>query len=366
MNTLIMMAGGTGGHIYPGLAVAKILREKGINVIWMGVRDGLEDKVAQQEGFLIDYIRIQGLWNSGILRRLSFPIWMMYAIFQCFAIILRRRPDALVGMGGYVCAPGGIAAFLLRRPFLIHESNAVAGLANQILAYFASQVLTGFPGVKIKGNAVCVGTPVRREIVQAGKGRIKARHEDTQRKLRLLVLGGSQGARTLNERLPEVIDSIPEKLRPKVVHQTGRGRAKEVEERYGRYAIEAVEIHEFIDDMASIYASADIVIARAGAMTVAEVSVMGLAAIFVPYPHAARNHQYLNAKKLKGNGGALICLEEDHFVATLTDHLQNLLSQRSVVEKMSKRIRKFSRVDAAELVADHCLKLMGAQGVPSR
>ena len=218
-----MMAGGTGGHIYPGLTVAKILREKGINVIWMGVRDGLEDKVAQQEGFLIDYVSVQSLWNSGILRWLSFPIWMLYAVFQCFAIILRRRPDALVGMGGYVCAPGGVAAFLLRRPFLIHESNAVAGLANQVLAYFASRVLTGFPDIAIKGNAVCVGTPVRREIVQAGEDRIKAGNEHSRRRLQLLVLGGSQGAKTLNDKLPEVIDSIPVKLRPKVVHQTGRG-----------------------------------------------------------------------------------------------------------------------------------------------
>lgn len=361
MSTLIMMAGGTGGHIYPGLAVAKTLRERGVNVIWMGVKNGLEDRVAQQEGFLIDYIRIQGLWNSGILRWLSLPIWMMVAIFQCFAIILRRRPDVLVGMGGYVCAPGGIAAFLLRRPFLIHESNAVAGLTNQILAYFASSVLTGFPGTKIKGNAVCVGTPVRREIVEASKDRFAASDDGQQRKSNLLVLGGSQGAKTLNEKIPEVIDSLPPNLRPKVVHQTGRGRAKKVKKRYEQYAINAAEIHEFIDDMAHMYSKADIVIARAGAMTVAEVSVMGLAAIFVPYPHAARNHQYLNARQLEQNDCALICLEEERFVATLTSQLQNLISQRNVVSKMSNRIRKFSRADATEKVVEHCLQLMGAE-----
>ena len=355
MNTLIMMAGGTGGHVYPGLAVAKALREVGVNVIWMGVRGGIEDRVAKQEGFVIDYIRVKGLWNSGILRWISLPVWITYSIIQCCVIILHRRPDVLVGMGGFVCAPGGIAAYLLRRPFLIHESNAVAGMTNQILAYLSTRVLIGFAETKIAGKPEQVGTPVREEIIQASLNKPETLTED--KPLQLLILGGSQGAKALNNNLPRVLKSLPVKMRPKVIHQTGRGRANDVEALYKKNGVEA-EVREFIDDMANVYTKSDLVVSRAGAMTIAEVSVMGLAAIFVPYPYAARNHQYLNAKQLERAASALICTENDDFVTTLSWHLEKVLGQRSVIAELSKRIRKFASVDATELVVKHCFELM--------
>ena len=356
MNTVIIMAGGTGGHVYPALAVGTALRERGVNVFWMGVRNGLEQKLARNAGFVFDSVRTRGLWGKGMVRWLTSPLWLTVSILQCIGIILRRRPDALLGMGGYVCGPGGLASWILRRPLVIHESNVVPGLTNRVLAFLASRILIGFSNTQLAGKPVFTGTPVRAEIIKAGTV-----HRDSidteERNLRLLVIGGSQGAQALNDALPLALGSLPENLQPHVMHQTGLGRKEVVSDSYVNQGIEA-QVLDYIDDMASAYLWADIVVARAGAMTLAEISATGLAAILVPYPHAARDHQRANAEAIAVQDSAIVCKQNEQLTESLGQELKKLISDRNRIREMSNRIRNFARTDATECVVKNCMEVM--------
>ena len=356
MNTVIIMAGGTGGHIYPALALGVALQDRGVNVFWMGVRHGLEEQLAAKSGFEFDSVRIRGVWGKGIIHWLTMPVWLIAAIFQCVGIILRRRPDALVGMGGYVCAPGGVASWLLRRPLVIHESNSVVGLTNRILARLATRALTGFSDTRLGAKPIHVGTPVRAEIISAADLK-PAFDENEDRRLRLLVIGGSQGAQALNKSLPEALKSLPDDLRPETMHQIGSGRHAQVIKAYEMVGISA-DVREYIDDMAAAYTWADFVVARAGAMTIAEISVMGLAAILVPFPYAARDHQRVNAEFLGQRQGAIVCIENENLPERIAVELTRLAGNRSLIKELSGRIRSLARRDATEQVASQCMNVM--------
>ncbi len=353
MSTIVIMAGGTGGHIYPALAVSVELRTRGVKVYWMGVRNGLEDQLARSAGFEFDPVRIQGLWGKGWRRWITLPVWLLISFWQSVAIILRRRPDLLLGMGGYVCGPGGLAAVLLRRPLIIHESNAIAGLTNRILATVAHRILTGFKNTDLGTKAICTGTPVRAEILAAAE-RLDLVDHPTTHPLHLLVIGGSQGAGALNQTVPIALAGCRLSMGVQVTHQTGRGHADLVSSTYERLGVPA-RVLEYIDDMASAYSWADVVIARAGAMTLAELSVMGLAAVLVPFPYAARNHQLANAQMLSQRDAAVVCIQGAEFEVTLRAVLRQLLGDRAQIQRLAANIRRCAQPAATTAVVKHCM-----------
>ncbi len=358
MNTIVIMAGGTGGHIYPALAVGIALRAQGVNVCWMGVRNGLEDELARRAGFEFDSIWIRGLWGKGLMHWLSLPLLLLISLAQSVVIILHRRPDLLLGMGGYVCGPGGMAAVILRRPLIIHESNAIAGLTNRLLAKVARRVLSGVEQSDFGDKAVYSGTPVRAEIIAA------AAHKNVvesagDRRLNLLVIGGSQGADALNRAMPMALAGMSQAECPNVMHQTGPNRVEKVRAAYVESGVKA-QVAEYIDDMAGAYGWADMVVSRAGAMTIAELSVVGLAAVLVPYPHAARDHQRANAEVLSRRGAAIVCLENRGFESALRTEMQRLMADRDRVRELARRIRSTARTDATDVVLKHCLDVLSA------
>ena len=356
MNTVIIMAGGTGGHIYPALAVGTALRERGVKVCWMGVHDGLESRLARDEGFEFDSVRTRGVWGKGITRWLTMPLWISVAILQCISIILRRRPDALLGMGGYVCGPGGLAGWLLRRPLVIHESNFIPGFTNRVLAFLATRVLTGFEDTKLAGKPIWVGTPIREKIIKTGENRDLSDLE-RHRSLNLLVIGGSQGARALNEALPEALANLPDDLIPNVRHQSGAGMGADTVQHYQSRGVNA-EVTEYVDDMSEAYQWGDVIVARAGAMSLAEISAVGLAAVLVPFPYAARDHQRMNAQIFENKDCALVCIQGEHFIQCLVEHLKTILSDRGLIRRMSERIKNMARTDSTELVVRNCMEVM--------
>ncbi len=356
MSTVVIMAGGTGGHIYPALAVGTELRARGVNVYWMGVRSGLEDQLARTAGIEFDAIRVKGLWGKGLMRWMTLPLWISISLWQSVGIILNRRPDLMLGMGGYVCGPGGMAAAMLRRPLIIHESNAIAGLTNRILAFMAMRVLSGVEKSDLGQKAVFTGTPVRAEILAAAKHK-PAFEGNHGQPLNLLIIGGSQGAEALNQALPKAFAEQPADLRPNIKHQTGPGRTDKVRAAYQTQGIEA-EVVDYISDMAQAYSWADIVVARAGAMTIAELSAMGLAVVLVPLPHAARDHQRANAEVLMRLGAAIVCLQNNDFESKLRTELMHLISNRERVRELAERIRANGRPDATNVVVEYCMEAL--------
>lgn len=355
MSRMMVMAGGTGGHVMPALAVARCLRDRGVEVSWMGNADGLEARLVPAEGFELDFIRIRGVRRSGLLRKLLLPFMLAIACLQALRIMLRRKPDLLLGMGGFVSGPGGLVAALLRKPLVLHEQNAVAGMTNRWLAKVSARTLSGFPGADGVAHTTWVGNPVRREIAALPAPRERLTGRDGP--FRILVVGGSQGARVFNRELPALLA----KAGPTIVvrHQCGRGNAAEVGGAYRDAGIDA-EVTEFIADMASAYAWSDIVICRAGAMTVAEICAAGAAAVFVPYPYAVSDHQARNAAYLSGTGAAL-CFRQQAFTdGQWLDSLQGLMGDRSSLVAMAEAARALSKPDATERVADICEELARA------
>ncbi len=352
----MIMAGGTGGHIYPALAVGLEFRQRGMDVSWLGAPGSMEAAIAVRAGFAFDAIRIRGLWNRGAVRWLSAPLWLSAAVVQSIAAIVRRRPDVLLGMGGYVCGPGGLAAALLRRPLVIHESNAIPGLTNRVLAILAARVLTGFSNVALRGQPIATGTPVRFEIIEASE-RQRPASSASDCPLHLLIIGGSQGAQSLNAVLPAIVADIDVRRRPVVWHQSGRGRHEALEQAYRDCGVSA-QVFEFIDDMAAAYAWADVVIARAGAMTLAELAVMGKAVIAVPYPYAARDHQRINAESLAREARLRVCLDDAQLAVSMDAELQRLIDDRAAVGALSRRIRSAAQPRATDAVVEQCLQVM--------
>lgn len=350
---VMIMAGGTGGHVFPGLAVALGLKARGVPVTWLGTRRGLEARVVPARGIPLELVSIGGLRGKGMLPRLLAPFRLLWAMLQSVAVMLRHRPRAVLGMGGFVSGPGGVAAWLTRRPLLIHEQNAVAGLTNRLLARLATDVLEGFPGSFAAGvPARPVGNPVRPEIAALPPPR--TRMGDRAGPVRLLVFGGSQGALRLNRVVPAAVARLPRELRPYVRHQAGE-RTLGIAEDAWRMAGMELRVETFIEDMAAAYAWADLAICRAGALTVSELAAAGLGAILVPFAAAVDDHQTRNAAYLVDAGAARLLPEAGLSAETLAAELEALLGDREELIRMAERSRALARPDALDEIVERCL-----------
>lgn len=352
---VMILAGGTGGHVFPALAVAEVLAERGVPVVWLGTRRGLEARVIPAAGFRIEYLTVRGLRGRHWLDTVTAPFMLTRALWQAGRCLGRHRPRAVLGMGGYVAGPGAAAARLRRIPLVIHEQNTVPGMTNRWLARLATQVLTGFDvGFPGASNARFVGNPVRRAIgaITAPRPRFAAREGP----LRLLVIGGSLGARALNERLPHALARLADSQRPIIRHQAGERTIQTAREAYREAGVEA-DVTEFIDDMAAAYAWADLVVCRAGALTVAELAAAGVPALFIPFPYAVDDHQTRNAAYLVEAGAAELVQERDSDEASLAAVLDRLLADRDRLADMAERARAKGRPDAVDAVVDCCLEV---------
>ncbi len=346
---VMIMAGGTGGHIFPGLAVAEELRSRGADVSWMGTPAGLENRLVPQAGIELEHIRIQGLRGRGLLGWLAAPMRVVRAAWQARGILRRRRPQCVLSMGGYVAGPGALAARLMGIPLVLHEQNAIAGLTNRLLRPFAKRVMAGFPDTLAGGEHV--GNPVR-----AGIAAIDApehRMADRDGPLQVLVIGGSQGAAAFTRAVPEALAKLDLSHRPAVVHQAGR-QFEETRLAYEKAGVEG-EVHEFIDDMAGAWAHADLAICRAGALTVAELAAAGVAAVLVPFPHAVDDHQTANARFLSDAEGAWLVPQQEFSADWLAALFERVTREQLIT--MASVARARARTDAAERVALACLEV---------
>ncbi len=349
-QTILIMAGGTGGHVFPGLAVADELRGRGWNIVWMGARSGLEARLVPQRGYPVEWIRAAALRGKGLAAALLLPFNLLVGFWQSARAIFRVRPDVVLGMGGYVAFPGGMMASLLARPLAVHEQNAVAGLVNRVLAGVAERALVAFPGA-LK-NAEWTGNPVRAEI--AAIPQPAARFEGRGGPLRVLVVGGSLGAQALNEAVPKALALISEDIRPSVLHQAGEKNLETLKSNYLSSGVHG-ELVAFIDDMAARYAEADLVICRAGAMTIAELSAAGLASVLVPFPQAVDDHQTANAGFLADRGAAILLPQARLTPQGLATLIRSL--DRQALLAMAIKARSLGKPDAARIVADRCAEL---------
>lgn len=353
-KTVMIMAGGTGGHIFPALAVADILSGRGWKVVWLGAEGGMETRLVPQHGYAIETVRIAGMRRNGLKRWLSLPFMLGRALLRTSVVIFRHRPDIAVGFGGYTGFPGGLMSRLFWRPLVIHEQNAVAGLTNRMMAKIANRTLFAFPGVFPDAGGR-VGNPVRPEIVLIADP--VQRFTGRQGPLNLLVVGGSLGAKVLNETLPQALALIPAAQRPRVVHQAGIKQIDALRQHYQEAGVSA-DCRAFIDDMAAAYAEADLVICRAGALTVAELAAAGAASLLVPLPTAVDDHQTGNARFLSAAGAARLLPQSTLTVTGLAGLLQTM--SRADCLEMASQARRLAIVDAAVRVADVCEDLTRA------
>jgi UDP-N-acetylglucosamine--N-acetylmuramyl-(pentapeptide) pyrophosphoryl-undecaprenol N-acetylglucosamine transferase len=350
VSTILIMAGGTGGHVFPGLAVADEMRRRGWKVVWMGARSGMEARLVPARGYPVAWIRAAALRGKGLAAQLLLPLNLLAGFWQSARAILRHRPDVVLGMGGYVAFPGGMMASLLARPLAVHEQNAIAGLTNRVLAGLADRRLTAFPdGLK---NAEWTGNPVRAEI--AALADPATRYAARSGPLRILVVGGSLGAQVLNEVVPKALGLMAPAERPVVTHQAGEKHLESLRSNYANAKVDG-ELLAFIEDMAQRYAQADLVICRAGAMTIAELSAGGTASVLVPFPHAVDDHQTANARFLSDRGAAVLLPQSSLTPERLSDLLRTL--DRPALLAMARKARALGKPDAARLVADRCVEL---------
>ncbi|MEW6997681.1 undecaprenyldiphospho-muramoylpentapeptide beta-N-acetylglucosaminyltransferase [Colwelliaceae bacterium BS250] len=351
--TILIMAGGTGGHIFPGLAVAQELQNQGWHVHWLGTSDRMEADVVPANGIDISFINIAGLRGKGIKSWLSMPFKVLQSILQSMRVIKQVQPDVVLGMGGYASAPGGVAAWLKRIPLVLHEQNAVAGMSNRYLANIATKVLSAFPNAFTPAvKSQVVGNPVRSDITKLNvvKDRVSGK--------KVLVIGGSLGAKVLNETVPQALSQI--KLQDiDVWHQTGSGNAAKINTLYEQYGVnkDKIKVTDFIDDMATAYEWADLVICRAGALTVSELAMAGKPAIFIPLPHAVDDHQTKNAQYLVKQGGAKLIPQNEFNATTLAQKLNMLFSSETALRNMAIASKTASTPNATETVANICKAL---------
>jgi len=356
---IVIMAGGTGGHVFPALAVADVLRAKGHAVTWIGTRQGLEARVVPAAGIPMEWIDMGGVRGKGTATLLKSPFMLSRALLQALGIFRRLKPAAALGMGGYASAPGGLAARLAGCPLVLHEQNAVPGVSNRLLSRIARRVLEGFPGsFPVGRRAEYVGNPVRAAI--AALPDPEKRFAGRVGPMRLLVIGGSQGARVLNEHVPAAVALLGPGERPEVLHQTGARDHAAVQARYREHGIEA-RVAPFIDDMAAAYGWADLAVCRSGALTVAELSAAGLGALLVPFAAAVDDHQTRNGRFLVSQGAARLLPQPEATPAALMAQLRELAQDRRTLLGMAQASRALAKVDAAEQVAGACL---AAGGLP--
>lgn len=350
--SILVMAGGTGGHVFPALATARVLREKGFDIFWLGTQNGIEADVVPKQGFPIHFISAVGVRGKKLKAMLLAPFQMLNAMLAAVRLIRNIQPVSVLGMGGYVTVPGGLAAVLLGKPLVIHEQNAIPGSANKLLSRFAKKVCCGFSGAF--AGASVVGNPVRAEIARL------AVEQSPREGKRLLVLGGSLGALALNRLLPEALAKMQCGQTIEVRHQCGRAHLDLTQQAYRDAGIEA-SVEAFVDDMASAYAWADLVVCRAGALTVAEVMCAGLPAIFVPYPYAIDDHQTANAKVAEAAGAGVVMQQAELDASLLARTLDDWLQKPEQLQQMASKARQLAKPDAAEKLAGICVEVARAE-----
>lgn len=349
MKKVLILAAGTGGHIFPALAIAKVLQQQSVEIAWIGTPQGLESKLLASESIPLYKISVQGLRGKGIKRCLFGSLQMILAFFQSLGIIHRFKPDVVLAMGGFVCGPSGIAAWTLRKKLILHEQNTVAGLTNKMLAPFATKILTGFPVLKGFPASKCqyVGNPIRSSIENVAAP--EARFQNRTGPIRLLIFGGSQGATSFNQEIPKAIAQLPEVLRPEIWHQSGGQYYDQAVQAYQQAQVEA-KITPFIHDMVEAYTWADLVICRSGASSVAELSAIGLAAILIPYPYHKDEQQKYNAEFLVEHHAAILLMHQDLLEGQLVSVLSDLLSSREKLLSMAKAGRTLRKAQVAEAI----------------
>ena len=344
------MAGGTGGHIFPGLAVAHALRERGWDVHWLGAPNSMESRLVPAQGFALETVAFGGVRGKGFKSLALLPLRLARAFAQAFGVVRRVKPDVVVGLGGYISFPGGAMAWLAGKPLLLHEQNSVAGMANKLLARLADRVYTAFPDVLPEGRFV--GNPLRQPFTeqQPPAQRFAGRYGP----LKLLVVGGSLGARALNEIVPQALALIPEELRPLVLHQSGTAQIEALRANYAQAGVQA-ELTPFIEDTADAFAEADVIVCRAGASTVTEIAAVGAAAIYVPFPSAVDDHQTANARYLVDVGAGWLVPQSTLTARGLADMLQNM--QRATLLERAELAKKMQKIDATAQVVAACEEL---------
>lgn len=341
VNKVLVMAGGTGGHVFPALSIAKELKLNNVEILWLGTRGRMEEMLVPKYGFNIKYIDVKGIRRNGIMALLKAPFMILKSVMQARKIIKEFKPDVVLGMGGYASGPGGVAAFLSGVPVVLHEQNAAAGMTNKLLFKIAKRVMLGFPGAFEGQKVTVVGNPVRNSILSL--------HDEvrdySREKLRISIVGGSLGARSLNELIPLALTKFDDSI--EVIHQCGKGNAQKVEPLY-KDAKFSVECKDFVDDMDKLYKDSDLIICRAGALTVAETCAAALPAIFVPLPTAVDDHQTKNAMFLKDAGAALLFKQSELDADKLYQAIKNLNDNRELLKQMSKASFKCATIDATQ------------------
>ena len=354
----LVMAGGTGGHVFPALATARVLEQRGFRIVWLGTRRGIEARLVPAAGIPVEWLSVSGLRGKGLATLLVAPLRLAVALLQALRAVRRHRPSVVLGAGGFASGPGGVAAWLLRRPLVVHEQNAVAGLTNRLLARLADRVLEGFPGsFGRRLRAEHVGNPVRPEIAAVAPP--ERRYAGREGHARLLVFGGSQGAARLNAVVPAALAELPAALRPEVLHQTGQHGFEETVAAYRTRGIEA-DVRPFIDDMAGAYGWADLAVCRAGALTIAELAAAGVPAVLVPFPAAVDDHQTRNAEHVVRGGAAVLLPESQLTPVSLAAALRGLLEAgRPRLAGMAAAARGMAITDADQRLADACVAAAG-------
>jgi UDP-N-acetylglucosamine--N-acetylmuramyl-(pentapeptide) pyrophosphoryl-undecaprenol N-acetylglucosamine transferase len=354
VKSVVVMAGGTGGHVFPALAVAQHLSQQGINIHWLGTKNGIEADIVPNNGFDISYLEVQGVRGQGLARLLLAPFKIMLAVFAAMRVLRAVKADCVIGLGGYVTGPGGVAARLLGKPLIIHEQNAVAGFTNKQLAKIATQVLQAFPVAFAPSPKVATtGNPVRPVI--ANLAIPEHRYSQRSGALQVLILGGSQGAVALNELVPEALAILGKEQAFTIRHQTGKKQAEATQNRYKTLGIDDANVQPFITDMAEAYAWADLVICRSGALTVSELAAAGVASVLVPYPFAVDDHQTANGRYLSDEGAAILCQQAGMTSENLAQTLKPLLSRPKLLQ-MATIARKLAQPKATATVAQFCTR----------
>ena len=349
---VMLMAGGTGGHIYPALACAERFADLGVDVEWIGSAGGMEERIVREQDILLHTLSIKGVRGKGMLGLVLAPWRIAHSIGQAIAVMRKAKPDLVLGMGGFVAGPGGVAAKLLGIPVVVHEQNAVSGTTNRLLSKIAKLKLQAFDGAL--QNGMTVGNPVRNSILQQV---VRQPREKGARPLRLLVVGGSLGAKAINDIVPDLLANWKGESRLDVWHQTGARNIEAVEERYRALGVEA-RVDAYIENMNQAYYWADIVLCRAGAMTVSELAIAGLPSILVPFPFAIDDHQTKNALALQKVGGAFLISQKDLTVEGLSKVLMACVTEQDKLKEMARRAKEVARPDATQTVVAQCIRLM--------
>ncbi|WP_313297884.1 undecaprenyldiphospho-muramoylpentapeptide beta-N-acetylglucosaminyltransferase [Diaphorobacter sp.] len=349
-RTALIMAGGTGGHIFPGLAVAQELRARGWNVHWLGTPGSMESRIVPPKGFALETIDFSGVRGKGVMTLVLLPLNLLRAFWQALAVVRRIQPDVVVGMGGYVTFPGGMMAVLAGKPLVLHEQNSVAGMANKVLAGVADRIFTAFPNVFKKGQ--WVGNPLRAEFTQ--KPDPATRFAGRSGPLRVLVVGGSLGARALNEIVPQAVALIPAGQRPLITHQSGAAQIDALRANYQAAGVDAT-LTPFIDDTAAAFADADLIVCRAGASTVTEIAAVGAAALYVPFPSAVDDHQTTNAQFLVNVDGGWLVQQRDLSAQGLADMI--MTTQRGTLLEKAQKAKSMEKIHATREVVTACEEL---------